>query len=115
MLTRFAALVPTILIAPFLVIVGMSSAANADTPGCVTRAEFRQIQMGMPKPRVERIYDTAGRHTFWPEKRARLYRQCGNLPKDAVNFTYIRYRVASDGRWHVRKKAWTYVCWGICD
>jgi hypothetical protein len=36
------------------------TAAQADTPGCVTRAEFRQVHDGMPMARVHRIFDTDG-------------------------------------------------------
>ena len=34
--------------------------ASADTPGCVTRAEYRKVQKGDTKARVHRIFDTTG-------------------------------------------------------
>jgi hypothetical protein len=35
--------------------------ASADTPGCVTRAEFHHVAKGMTKERVRRIFDTTGK------------------------------------------------------
>jgi len=35
--------------------------AYADTPGCVTRAEYREIERGMTVAFVARIFDTNGR------------------------------------------------------
>ena len=32
--------------------------ASADTPGCVTKKEYRRIHKGMTKKRVHRIFDT---------------------------------------------------------
>ena len=32
----------------------------ADTPGCVTKKEYRHIHKGMTKKRVHRIFDTRG-------------------------------------------------------
>jgi hypothetical protein len=54
--------------------------ASADTPGCVTRAEYRQVQT-LPRgewtmARVARLFDTAGEplHTRYPySSRARAY------------------------------------------
>ena len=37
------------------------SPAQADTPGCVTRAEYRAVTKGMTKARVHKIFDTDGR------------------------------------------------------
>lgn len=45
-----AALLPGILV----------SAAEADTPGCVSKAEFRRVGHGMTPARVARIFDTRG-------------------------------------------------------
>ena len=36
------------------------TAATADTPGCITRAEFGKVELGMAKTRVHRIFDTSG-------------------------------------------------------
>ncbi len=40
--------------------VAIAPAASADTPGCVTRAEYRSVQYGMSKPRVHNTFDTSG-------------------------------------------------------
>jgi hypothetical protein len=37
-------------------LVAVPTSARADTPGCVTRAEFRSVHRGMPKTRVEAIF-----------------------------------------------------------
>jgi len=42
------------------VIVSAPLAAQADTAGCVTKAEFQRIHKGMTKTRVRRIFDTRG-------------------------------------------------------
>jgi hypothetical protein len=39
--------------------------AAADTPGCVTKGEFRKVHRGFHKRRVHRIFDTAGKQTSW--------------------------------------------------
>ncbi len=35
--------------------------ASADTPDCVTRAEYRKVHRGDSKPRVHRIFDVRGK------------------------------------------------------
>lgn len=50
-------LVATALAATTLVV---APPASADTPGCVTRAEFQAAKKGMTKPKVHGIFDTAG-------------------------------------------------------
>lgn len=40
---------------------GAAGPASADTPGCVTRAEFRKASKGMKMTRVHDIFDTRGR------------------------------------------------------
>ena len=46
------------------VIVGAPLAAQADTPGCVTQAEFQHIHRGMSKTQVRRSFDTDGHREF---------------------------------------------------
>jgi hypothetical protein len=71
-----AALTAAVLFAP-------TTAAHADTDGCVTKAEYRKVKKNMPKTRVHAIFDTAGKR----ESRAtsggyvaevRSYRVCGS-------------------------------------
>lgn len=38
--------------------------AQADTPGCVTRAEYRHVQRGFSKARVHHIFDTRGKFAY---------------------------------------------------
>ena len=37
----------------------ISPPATADTPGCVTKKEYRKIHKGVTKKRVHRIFDTS--------------------------------------------------------
>lgn len=37
------------------------SVAHADTPGCVTEAEFLAVRNGLPRAQVNQIFDTDGR------------------------------------------------------
>ena len=41
-------------------LVAVATPAGADTPGCVTRSEFRSVYRGMSKTRVQAIFDTDG-------------------------------------------------------
>jgi hypothetical protein len=67
-----------VLIAPLMLGVG---AAAADTPGCVTRAEYRQVHNGMTRGKVHDIFDTKGSSLFENpgavHNSAREYRVCG--------------------------------------
>jgi hypothetical protein len=49
-----------LLVAPALLLVGMPSVAQADTPGCVTRTEYRAVSRGMTMAKVHGIFDTTG-------------------------------------------------------
>jgi hypothetical protein len=39
--------------------------AQADTPGCVTKTEFRNIHKPMLRKNVHNIFDTSGKQTFF--------------------------------------------------
>ncbi len=54
-----AALVAGVLTSAPLVLANPAWAA--DTPGCVTRAEFKKVSKGMTKQRVTRIFDNRGK------------------------------------------------------
>lgn len=54
-------LVTTGLVAAGLFALTPMAPASADTPGCVTRAEFQRVDRGMLNRRVHRIFDTDGR------------------------------------------------------
>lgn len=94
--------------------------ASADTPGCVTRAEWRTIYMspdgydngpgtGGTRARVHRVFDTSGTRTWFYgddptfQAQVRKYRKCSSGGRYSV--TYHRYK--SSGQW----SAW-YSYWG---
>jgi hypothetical protein len=62
--------------------------AAADTPGCVTKKEYRHIHKGMTKKRVHRIFDT---HRNWGTGGGavytRTYQSC-----DFHHAAWIRYK-----------------------
>lgn len=64
----------------FATLVVVAGPASADSPGCVTGAEFRRIDKGMTRMRVQRIFDTKGRSLFRNpgavHNSARTYRMC---------------------------------------
>jgi hypothetical protein len=55
------------LAAPLALTIAAAAPADADTPGCVSRAEFRRIDTKGPdahtRPQVTRIFDTRGHIT----------------------------------------------------
>jgi hypothetical protein len=66
--------------------------ASADTPRCVSKAEFRQVKKGMSKSRVAGIFDTAGKrdaissgggYTF----EIRSYKSCTRFGAVAIGFS----------------------------
>lgn len=44
---------------------GNVPAASANTPGCVTRAEYERVHEGMKRARVHAIFDTRGVAADW--------------------------------------------------
>lgn len=62
--------------------------AAADTPGCVTKKEYRKVHRGMTKRRVHRIFDTRG---WFADGGAggysRVYRSC-----DFQHAAFIEYK-----------------------
>jgi len=66
-----------VLIAPLVLVVG---SAGADTPGCVTHAEYRRVHDGMTRGKVHDIFDTTGTSLFENpgvvHNSAREYRMC---------------------------------------
>lgn len=75
--------------------------ATADTPGCVTRGEFRAVDNGWTKARVHRRFDTDG----WFHNRVarivtRRYLACESAPVDSY---FVMYRKRG-GVWRVVDK-----------
>jgi len=77
--------------------------ASADTPGCVTRAEFYAVHKGDTMARVHRVWDTDGRFRFFSQGvMNRGYKIC-NVQGTNV---FAEYTKRADDRWHlVWKKA----------
>lgn len=84
-----------------LVLAGLgatSPSAQADTPGCVNRGEYRQVHKGMTKRRVHQIFDTRGRRVAFSRNgrftsEIRRYRACPR--RSAVSVGYGNRRVRS--------------------
>ena len=61
-------------------LVGAAPPAMADTPGCVSGAEYRRVHDGMTRGAVHRLFDTNGRNLFENpgvvHNSAREYRMC---------------------------------------
>lgn len=80
------------------ILVALSPApAHADTPLCVTRAEFRQVTKGMTKLRVHRIFDRRGKQVSiftgsGVTYETRQYRPC--LRFSAIQINYENRKVS---------------------
>jgi hypothetical protein len=78
-----------------LVVVGATVAAAdasaADTPGCVTRGEYRSVHRGDSMSRVHRIFDTERRMSIATSggyaSQVRTYRTCSRLSSVAASFS----------------------------
>ncbi len=90
-----AALVAGVLTSAPLV---LASPAWADTPGCVTRAEFKKVSKGMTQQRVTRIFDDPGKLSSYYDYDGVVYttRDYNPCAKDAsVSVDYKNGRVTS--------------------
>jgi hypothetical protein len=84
----------------------LASPGHADTPGCVTKAEFQQAPKGMRIIRVHAIFDTSGRFLDGGAGGfARRYRFCEGAADSArtSNFTII-YAAKRNGTTRVNTK-----------
>jgi hypothetical protein len=87
-LTKSAAVLATAAISTFGV-VALAPSASADTAGCVTRSEYRQVQTGMHMKRVHAIFDTRGA-AYGTSGLKRIYRVCNIYPqKYSVVVSYM--------------------------
>jgi hypothetical protein len=76
-------------------LLAIPEAAVADTPGCVTRAEFRKVNDGMSMRRVHRIFDTNGVKAEAPiGRKQRWYDKCSS-PVAVADVWYRNDRVIS--------------------
>lgn len=87
------------------VVTGAPVAAQADTVGCVTRAEFQHVHRGMSKTRVRHIFDTRGHRqsisSFGHHRdEFRTYRVCrswGNPRWSDVTINFDNYSSRGSG------------------
>ena len=71
-----------------------ASPASADTPGCVTKREFRGVEKGWSIERVHRRFDTAGRLEFVSGAyKSREYRPCRHPRYSYISISYDHGRV----------------------
>jgi hypothetical protein len=72
-------------------LVPATAAQAADTPTCVTRAEYKAVHKGMTKTRVHRIFDISGKrmaiaHSGGFTSEIRSYKTCQKF--SAVSIAY---------------------------
>jgi hypothetical protein len=92
-------------IAIALVALAFAPLAAADTPGCVTRSEYRAVHKDDSFARVHRIFDTDGRKIGGAKgggfaSQVRSYRTC--RPSSSVVIQYDRSRGTI---WKLRAKS----------
>jgi len=69
----------------------MTSTARADSPGCVTKGEFRRVDRGMTRRRVARIFDTNGRlASRYGAYATRDYNPCARFASVSVEYKHGR-------------------------
>jgi len=90
----------------------VAAPANADTPGCVSRVEFRQVHQGMTKARVQSIFDTKGFFvTGGGGGYVKGYKQCRNtVPRYWWCQANIEYAVNGRNVARVSIKTWKADC-----
>jgi hypothetical protein len=85
----------------------LAAPAEASTPGCVDRAEYRQIKKGTGIKKVHRVLNTKGRQTMSGfGMQFRDYKACTDREYGFVSLTFERKR----GAWVLQDK---FAYWGI--
>ena len=82
-----------------LVTIGPAAPTQADTPGCVTKGEFKRAKKGMTKAKVHRIFDTSGFETGLGDLETRHYDPCA-----AGGVVQVTYR--DNGRLKSKSGSW---------
>ncbi len=77
--------------------------AQADTPGCATRAEFHKVSHGMAKERVTHIFDTNGRLTSYSAYGGHKYTSRDYNPCAKYAYVTVNYK---DGRVQSKSAYW---------
>jgi len=104
LLTALAIAVP-------VAIVGIPTSANADTPGCVTRAEYRAVSKGMTISKVASIFDTSGTRQAISTtsggyaSQVRSYKTCAAY--SAVSIAYSRSGWGKPWKLSVKSAVWS--------
>ncbi|HZC51408.1 MAG TPA: hypothetical protein VE441_02780 [Mycobacterium sp.] len=82
--------------------------AMADTPGCVTKAEFHSVAKGWSMTRVHNRFDTAGRQSWFfgataysAAEQGREYRACHHPTYSIIEVDYKK----KSGTWRVTSKS----------
>ncbi|MEJ7705803.1 MAG: hypothetical protein WKF82_00165 [Nocardioidaceae bacterium] len=88
----FAAVATTLAVAITPIVT--SAPAHADTPGCVTKSEFRAVKNGWSTVRVHNRFDTSGRLVSQSGAyRSREYRPCRHPRYSYISVSYDHGRV----------------------
>ncbi len=80
--------------------VSLAPSASADTPGCVTRKEFKKVERGMSKNRVARIFDTKGRQSSSFRSGGDIYQTRKYNPCPRYSYVNVDYKNG-----HVKSKS----------
>lgn len=82
--------------------------AKDDTPGCVSRAEYRAVKDGMTMSKVRKIFGTNGKTDYTSSySRARTYRTCAGDPEwSEATVDFWKERGAYRVWWK-----WIYIDW----
>lgn len=75
-----------------------ASVAQADTPRCVTKREYRHVHSGMGRAHVHRVFDIRGRRVAYASagsytSQVRSYRGCHH--RGAVSVSYLNGKVTA--------------------
>ncbi len=74
--------------------------AQADSPGCVTKAEYRAVDKEMLKSKVHRIFDTNGKRLYMDHgqitNEGREYRVCRH-PRSGGSYVQVQYNNYEQG------------------
>lgn len=85
----------------------VAAPSYADTPGCVSKHEFRLVEKGWSATRVHRLFDTRGTQTtffsatsYMPAEQWREYSACSDPEWGSVEVDYVKRK----GVWRVTNK-----------
>ena len=100
-----------LLVSPALMTLSMPSVVHADTPGCVTRAEYRAVSRGMTMSRVHGIFDTTGTRDAYSTSggyaaQVRSYRACRAY--SYISIAFDRNGYGKPFRLSAKSAVWSY-------